>query len=478
MMPERNQWSKNFSEWFHRVIFEIPIYDTRYPVKGTGIWMPYGFKIRQKVIEIIREELIKRGHEEVLFPTLIPEYMIRKEGEHIKSFEDQVFWITYGGTSLLDVKLALRPTSETSIYPMFQLWIKSYSDLPLKIFQIVNVFRYETKATKPMIRVREISTFKEAHTAHATKEDAEKQIKEGIEIYKRFFEKLGIPYVISIRPSWDKFPGAEYSIAFDTIMPDGRVLQIGTVHFLGQNFAKPFDIKYMKADGNYEYVWQTCYGISERVIAALISIHGDDHGLVLPSIVAPFQVVIIPIVYKGKEDALSICKEIKEILEKNNLRVYLDDEKEETPGSKYFKWELRGVPIRVEIGPKDIEKKTVVLVRRDTLQKFTISRDLIIEEIKKLLEEIDISLKERAKNWFNEHISRENDLNKVRDILSEKGGIIEIPWCGRDTCGQDIENKIDVRVLGTPYELYEKPSGLCANCNIPANNWIRIARSY
>jgi len=478
-MPSRDQWSSNFSEWFHKVIFEVPIYDTRYPVKGTGIWMPYGFKIRKEVLEIIREELLKTGHEEVLFPTLIPEYMLKKEGEHIRNFEGQVFWITHGGATPLDVKLALRPTSETSMYPMFQLWIKGYSDLPIKIFQIVNVFRYETKATKPMIRVREITTFKEAHTVHATKEEAENQVKEGVEIYKRIFERLGIPFIISIRPKWDKFPGAEYSIAFDTIMPDGKVLQIGTVHFLGQGFAKAFDIKYMNIEGNYEYVWQTCYGISERVIAALLAIHGDDHGLVLPSNVAPIQIVIIPIIYKGKEEEIiKTCREIKSILDNEGLRVIIDENREETPGSKYFKWELRGVPIRIEIGPRDVEKSTVVLVRRDTLEKIIVEREKIIEEVKSLLKVIDSNLKERGRKWLNEHIFKENDIKKAINLLDNKGGIIEIPWCGSDSCGQEIEMKMDARILGTPYDSKEIPQCTCANCGLNAINWVRIAKSY
>ncbi|MBC7112930.1 MAG: proline--tRNA ligase [Candidatus Methanomethyliales bacterium] len=477
--PERAQWAGNFGEWFHRVISEAPIYDIRYPVKGTGVWTPYGFKIRKEVVEVIREELLKRGHEEVLFPLLIPEYMLKKEAEHIRNFEEQVFWVTHGGTTPLDVKLALRPTSETAIYPMFQLWINAYSDLPVKIFQIVSVFRYETKATKPMIRVREVSTFKEAHTAHATREEAEEQVREGVEIYSRIFERLGIPYVKSVRPDWDKFPGAEYSVAFDTIMPDGKVLQIGTVHFLGQGFSKAFDIKYMKADGNYEYVWQTCYGISERVIAALISVHGDDHGLVLPSRVAPVQIVVIPIVYKGKEeDILSACREILGELEKEGLRVKLDDRKEETPGSKYFTWELKGAPVRVELGPRDLDKGTAVLVRRDSLEKLTVERTRLVEETRKLLERIDLDLKARAKQWLDERVVRKENLEDAKKVLETQGGIVELHWCGNTGCGQDLETKLDARVLGWPYGDASGPEGLCVNCGSKANMIIRVARSY
>ena len=477
--PDRSQWAENYGEWFHRVISEVPIYDIRYPVKGTGVWRPYGFKIRKEVTDVIREELLKKGHEEVLFPLLIPEYMLKKEAEHIRNFEEQVFWVTHGGTTPLDVKLALRPTSETAIYPMFQLWINSYSDLPIKIFQIVSVFRYETKATKPMIRVREVSTFKEAHTAHATREEAEMQVKEGIEIYSRIFERLGIPFVKSVRPDWDKFPGAEYSVAFDTIMPDGRVLQIGTVHFLGQGFSKAFDIKYMKSDGGYENVWQTCYGISERVIAALISVHGDDHGLVLPSRVAPIQVVVIPIVYKGREEeVLRACVRVTEELEKADLRVKLDDRKEETPGSKYFTWELKGVPVRVELGPRDLDKGTVVLVRRDTLEKVSVERLRLVEEVKSLLERIDLDLKERAKKWFNERILKKENLEGAKKVLESRGGILELNWCGNVRCGQDLEAKLDVRVLGTPYEGSISPEGACVNCGSKSNMIIRVARSY
>lgn len=477
--PERSKWSGNFGEWFHRVIAEVPIYDIRYPVKGTGVWTPYGFKIREKVLEVIREELLKKGHEEVLFPLLIPEYMLKKEAEHIRNFEEQVFWVTHGGTTPLDVKLALRPTSETAIYPMFQLWINAYSDLPIRIFQIVSVFRYETKATRPMIRVREVSTFKEAHTAHATREEAEEQVREGVEIYSRIFERLGIPFVKSVRPDWDKFPGAEYSIAFDTVMPDGKVLQIGTVHFLGQGFSKAFDIKYMKADGGYEYVWQTCYGISERIIAALISIHGDDHGLVLPSRVAPVQVVIIPIVYKGKEELiLNACKDLAEELEKAGLRVRLDDRKEETPGSKYYTWELKGVPVRVEIGPKDIETGTVVLVRRDSLQKQTVERGRLVEEVKLLLDKVDESLKGNAKRWLDERVLKKSNMEDAKGALESLGGIVELPWCGNVECGQDLEAKLDARVLGTPYPDEGPPIGFCVNCGTKANRIIRVGRSY
>ena len=254
----------------------------------------------------------------------------------------------------MDVKLALRPTSETSIYYMMKLWVKVHTDLPIKLYQIVNTFRYETKHTRPLIRLREIMTFKEAHTAHATKEEAEEQVKEAIEIYKKFFDTLGIPYLVSKRPDWDKFPGAEYTMAFDTIFPDGRTMQIGTVHNLGQNFAKTFEIIFETPTGDKDYAYQTCYGISDRIIASIIAIHGDEKGLILPPIVAPIQVVIVPLIFKGKEEmVMNKAKEIYNLL-KDKFRVHLDD-RDIRPGRKFNDWELKWVPLRIEIGPKDIE---------------------------------------------------------------------------------------------------------------------------
>ena len=322
-----------FSEWYSDILEKAEIYDVRYPIKGCGVYLPYGFKIRRYTFEIIRKLLDESGHDETLFPMLIPEDLLAKEAEHIKGFEDEVYWVTHGGKTPLDVKLALRPTSETPIYYMMKLWVKVHTDLPIKIYQIVNTFRYETKHTRPLIRLREIMTFKEAHTAHSTKEEAEEQVKQAISIYKKFFDALGIPYLISKRPEWDKFPGAEYTMAFDTIFPDGRTMQIATVHNLGQNFAKTFEIIFETPTGDKDYAYQTCYGISDRGIASIIAIHGDEKGLILPPIVAPIQIVIVPLIFKGKEDI--VMEKAKEIYEK------LKDKQKEW--IKYFAEKIKDV---------------------------------------------------------------------------------------------------------------------------------------
>src|SRR5512136_3250242 len=358
---------QDFSGWFNDILWRAEIMDVRYPVKGLYVWYPYGFAIRKFVYNRLRD-LLDRDHEETLFPLLIPEQEFMKEAEHIKGFEDEVYWVTHGGASPLDVKLALRPTSETAIYPMFKLWIRSHADLPLRIYQIVNTFRYETKHTRPLIRLREITSFKEAHTAHATWEEAAMQVEVAIERYSEFYRRLAIPFLVSRRPAWDKFPGADYTTAIDVIMPDGRTLQVGTAHHLGSTFAKTYEITYEAEDGSQKLVSQTCYGISERCIAALISVHGDDKGLVLPWGVAPVQIVIVPILLGDKEKVLEVSQNLQNNLASAGLRVQLDTS-DERPGAKFYTWEMKGVPIRLEVGPRDIEKGVVTLVRRDKVKK-------------------------------------------------------------------------------------------------------------
>jgi prolyl-tRNA synthetase len=428
---------ENFSEWYHEVIQQAEIMDIRYPVKGLYVWLPFGFRLRQLVYAKLRE-LLDRDHQEVYFPTLIPEDMLGKESQHIKGFEDEVYWVTHGGLEPLDVKLALRPTSETAMYPMFKLWIRSHADLPLKVYQIVNVFRYETKHTRPLIRLREVTSFKEAHTVHRTYEEAEEQVKSAVALYKEFYDFLAIPYLIFKRPEWDKFPGADYTIAFDTIMPDGRTLQIGTVHHLADNFAKTFDIKYETPNGDHAYAHQTCYGISERCIASLISIHGDDLGLVLPFEVAPIQIVIIPILYKGKEEGVvKLSRELYEKLKGYGYRVLLD-ESDERPGAKYYKWELKGVPIRFEIGPKEAENKAVVVSFRDERKKFSMAFDEINKElIEEWAKELKKRLKAKAVENAKQKIKLCKDLNELEEWVSQRG-VAFVYVCSE--CERELEN--------------------------------------
>ncbi|MHA1627701.1 MAG: proline--tRNA ligase, partial [Candidatus Baldrarchaeia archaeon] len=426
---------KNFSEWFRTIIMDAELVDTRYPVKGCYVWRPYGFKLRKYVLDIIRRLLNNTGHEEVLFPLLIPEDILGLEKEHIKGFEGEVYWVTHGGLRRLEKKLALRPTSETAMYSMFKKWVHSHADLPIKVYQIVNIYRYETKATKPLIRVREVTTFKEAHTVHATMEEAEKQVKEAVEVYSKFFGELAIPYIICRRPSFDKFAGAEYSIAFDTLMPDGRTMQIGTVHNLGQNFAKAFELTYEDVNGKHQFAYQTCYGISERVIAAIVAIHGDNRGVIFLPSIAPIQVVIVPIIYKGeKEKVLQQCRKVLDVLRQEGIRTFLD-ERDISPGRKFYDWEFRGVPVRVEIGPKDVANNQVTIVRRDTFERKTYSMDGLTTVVKEIFTEIEENLRKRAWEEFRKRIFRVKSLQEVKEIVQNRRGIALIPWCESDECG-------------------------------------------
>lgn len=481
---KRERWSKEFGRWLDDVLEKAELYDYgRYPLKGTGIWRPYGFKLRQYVLEIIRREHDSRGHEEVLLPLLIPEHFLRKESEHIRGFESQVYWVTHGGLEPLDVKLALRPTSETIITPMVANWYQSYKQLPRKFYQIGSIFRYETKATRPMIRLREVTTFKEAHTFHDSFEDAERQVKEAIEIYKKIFDELGIPYVISQRPEWDKFAGALYTIAFDTILPDGKVLQIGTVHHLGQNFTKAFEARIQLKDGSIDYMWSTSYGLSDRVIATLIATHGDDHGLVLLPKVAPIQVVIIPIPSKDEaktKEILDYTYDIERKLIENNIRAHVDDRMDVTPGYKYYDWELRGVPIRIEVGEREVANKTVTIVRRDTLEKKTIKLEELVEGVLETFKLIEKNLKGRAWTFFKERIKKVSNLDEAVKIIEEQGGIVEIPWCGDLRCGLEIEARSGLRVLGKPLkdESVDVKNYKCPICDRPATTILRLAKTY
>jgi len=474
---KREKWKDNFSEWFNDVVQTAEVMETRYPVKGLYVWMPYGLKLRNSVFSILRGLLEKSNHQEVLFPLLIPEDLFKKEAEHIRGFEGQVYWVTRGGDEELDVKLALRPTSETSIYPMFSLWIRSHADLPVKIYQVVNIFRYETKMTKPLVRLREVTTFKEAHTAHATEEDAETQVQEAVKIYRQFFDELGVPYVVTKRPPWDTFAGAKYSIAFDTLAPDGRTLQIGTVHNLGQNFSKVYDITYEKPDGTHEHVYQTCYGISERAVAAVVMVHGDDNGLCLPPEVAPVQVVVVPIPYKAKDAPVEqAAVAVKNELVEAGLRVQLDD-RDIRPGNKYYYWERKGAPLRLEIGPEDLAKNQVTAVLRDTGERKAVPRSALKSKVKQMLVEISAKLKESSMKAFREAIKDSESLDDARGWLEKNGGIVRVAWCGQESCGKQIEEGTGGEVLGE--ELGGKPpSNTCLVCSEKAKLSALVAKAY
>ena len=462
----------NFSEWYNELLMMAQVMDVRYPIKGVYVWFPFGFSIRKKVYNMLRD-LMDRDHQETQFPMLIPKPELLKESEHIKGFEDEVYWVTHGGLTPLEIPLALRPTSETAMYPMFKLWIRSHADLPLKVYQIVNIFRYETKHTRPLIRLREVTSFKEAHTAHATYAEAEQQVREAMDLYSDFFTKLAVPFMINKRPDWDKFPGADFTMAFDTMMPDGKSLQVGTVHLLGTKFAKTFEITYEDDKGQQQFVSQTCYGISERCIAATIGIHGDNKGLVLPPNAAPTQVVIIPIIFKaGGEEVLDACKKVKAILNDSGITAVVDDSSER-PGAKYYKWEMKGTPFRIEIGPRDLKNNAVMLVRRDG-KKESIPMDGLPSTLTGKLLDFQADLLNKASDFMSSHIKDCATPDEAKAQI--ESGFARMYWCGEKTCGLEMENATGGKLLGEPQGMNDK--GTCPVCGKPADRIVLVSRSY
>ncbi|HWY34021.1 MAG TPA: proline--tRNA ligase, partial [Nitrosopumilaceae archaeon] len=430
--------NENFSEWYTQVVIKAELADYA-PVKGLIVLRPYGYSIWESLKNSLDEKLKNTGHQNGFLPILIPESLLSKESKHFAGFNPEVFWVTHSGNSELGDKLALRPTSETLAYSMYSKWIKSWRDLPLKINFWNTALRAEIKATKPFLRTSEF-LWQEGHTVHATKEEAEQEVMLILEIYKKTVEEeLAIPVITGKKTEKEKFVGAVYTTTMEAIMPDGKALQMGTSHFLGQNFSKPFDVKFLDKENVEKFAWQTSWGVSWRLIGALIMVHGDDKGLVLPPRVAPIQVVIVPIYYSesDKEQVIKKSKEIEDTLSKKKIRVHIDTRDEFTPGYKFHDWEMKGVPLRIEIGPKDLAKDKMVLVRRDSQKKTDLSFDNIEIGIESMLNDIQQSLFEKAKNLLAKKTRDVLDFEKFKSEL-EKGLLLNSPWCGDQKCEEKI----------------------------------------
>jgi prolyl-tRNA synthetase len=448
--------SEDFSEWYNEIVELANLTDKRYPIKGMNVWTPYGWKIMRLTDEFIREELDATNHQEVCFPLLIPETEFKKEADHIKGFDSEVYWVTHAGLNELDIRMCLRPTSETAMYPIFALWVRSHSDLPLKTYQIVNTFRYETKMTRAFIRVREIHFF-ESHTCHTTEEDAQRQVEEDFVILEKVMRHLALPYFLLTRTEWDKFPGAYYTVGVDCPLLEGRSLQLGSIHHYRENFSKPFDIKYEDVDGTLKHVHQTTYGMSERLVGCTVAFHGDDKGLVLPPDVAPIQVVIIPILAKGKvEEVMAEALRLRDDLKKAGVRVHLDD-KDERPGSKFFNWEIKGVPLRLELGQRDIAEGKVCFAVRNDGVKGSFLRATAIDDVRSKLQEIMKVMNENAWKRLSTAVAT------IDTLENPPKKILRFGWCGEEPCGREIETRTELKILGTPY-IKEEFHARCVVC--------------
>jgi len=441
--------NEDFSEWYTQIIIKAELADYA-PVKGLIVLRPDGYSIWESIKESLDKKLKETGHRNGFLPVLIPESLLAKEKKHFEGFNPEVFWVTHSGESEMGDRLALRPTSETLAYSLYSKWIKSWRDLPLKINFWNTALRAEIKGTKPFLRTSEF-LWQEGHTVHATKDEAEKEVADILEMYKKTIEEeLAIPVVTGKKSEKDKFVGAVYTTTLESLMPDGKALQMGTSHFLGQNFSKPFDVKYLNENNVETFAWQTSWGISWRLIGGMIMTHGDDRGLVLPPKVAPIQVVIIPIYY-SKEDREKIvqeAKKIQNILNDVKIRTQLDDRDQVTPGFKFHDWELKGIPIRIEIGPKDVAKNQVVMARRYNQTKDSINMDKLSGTVVAELKNIQHQMFDAAKKILVERVVRVSEYQQFKDEL-DNGKMIDCSWCGNQTCEDKIkeETGADLRVI-------------------------------
>jgi len=470
--------SEDLSEWYTQVILKSGLADYA-PVKGCMVFRELSYAIWEKIQQIFNEKIKRTGHKNVYFPLFIPESFLKKEAEHFAGFVPEVAWVTIGGDTPLEERLAIRPTSETIIYATFAKWIRSWRDLPVKMNQWCSVVRWETKATKLFLRTREF-LWQEGHTAHATKEEADQEVMLILNEYRDIMENyLAIPVLVGRKSESEKFAGALYTTTLEAVMPDGKALQMGTSHNLGQNFSKVFDIKFIGEDEKEHHVWQTSWGISTRVIGAMVMVHGDDKGLIIPPKVAPIQAVIVPIPYKTADSSAILAKAhaIRDKLDKAGISTVVDDRKEYTPGWKFNDWELKGVPVRVEIGPRDVANGQVTLARRDTFEKIVVKDEEVVETVKRLLDEIQRNLFNRARNFLEDHITTVKSYDEFKEMLQTKGGFIKASWCGSRECEQKIKEESGATIRLIPFER-EEPVSNCIYCGGEAKELVYFARSY
>ncbi|TLY10268.1 MAG: proline--tRNA ligase [Thaumarchaeota archaeon] len=467
----------DFSEWYTQVVLKAGLADYA-PVKGFIVLRPYGYAIWESIRDILDRRFKETGHQNAFLPVLIPESLLSKEKEHFAGFTPEVFWVTKAGDTDIGERLALRPTSETLAYSVFAKWITSYRDLPLKINFWNSALRAEIKATKPFIRTSEF-LWQEGHTVHATEEEAEQEVMMILGIYRDLIENyLAVPSLTGYKSDGEKFVGAKYTTTLEGLMADGRALQMGTSHHLGQNFSKPFEIKYLGKDTKEHFAWQTSWGVSWRLIGALIMVHGDDKGLVLPPQVAPIQVVIVPI-HKDKDAKLvkDRAAEIESELKRAGIRAYTDGRDGYTSGWKFNEWEMKGVPLRINIGPRDIEKGQAEFVRRDTKEKIQSERAELVDTANKLLANIQESLLSRARAFLNENTSRPDSYSEFKSIIERRGGFVMAGWCEREECEERIKQDTgaDIRVI--PFEQKDKPAK-CIYCGKESKKTVIFARAY
>jgi prolyl-tRNA synthetase len=490
-----------FAAWYPFIVEASDLVDKRYPIKGMDVWRPYGWKTMRLIDSLTHREMERTDHEEVNFPLLIPENLLDKENalvarlkkardegvdpddlrmdEEEGGFKKEVYWVKNAGENELDIPMFLRPTSETAMYTMFPLWIRSHADLPLKVYQMVNTFRYETKQTRSFIRVREIHFF-EAHTAHADEACATRQIEQDMEMVDRIMHDLCLPIIKAKRPVWDTFPGAWYTIGIDAIMPDGRTLQVASCHHYRDQWAKAFDITYEDENAEQQYCHQTTYGMSERLLGAVVGVHGDDDGLIMPPAIAPIQVAIIPIM-PDKDPAVGIAiAEVCSKLDGVGIRYKVDD-RDLRPGTKYYDCEIKGIPLRLDIGPRDVEKGHAFSAKR-TGGKQPMPLSDIVNEVQTALLEIADELRNRSAASAENIIQPLPEFKQVDGKWQMNGQvetdtIYEMPFDGTDADAEVIERATSLSFLGDSTIDYPEERN-CIITGKPTSRRVLLSRSY
>jgi prolyl-tRNA synthetase len=474
---------ENYSRWYLDVIREADLADDA-PVKGCMVIKPRGYAIWENIQKELDRMFKETGVENAYFPLLIPKSFLEKEAKHVDGFAKECAVVTHHRlqvddngklvpASPLAEPLIIRPTSETIMYAMYAKWIQSYRDLPLLINQWANIVRWEMK-TKPFLRTTEF-LWQEGHTAHATKDEADQETAQMLKVYQKFTEEfLAIPVIPGRKTESEKFAGADYTTTIEAMMQDGKALQAGTSHMLGQNFAKAFDVKFTDQNEEWQFVWQTSWGLSTRIIGALIMSHSDDKGLVLPPKIAPTQVVIIPV--KNDPVVLEKVASIAKIIKERGISVKVDA-RDDRPGAKFFEWEKKGIPLRIEIGPRDIENQSVVLVRRDTGDKSSVAEKDVVECVEEALSLIQKNLFDKALEFRKTHTWDVDSWEEFKTTLEGKGGFLMAHWCGDAVCEEKIKEETKATTRCIPFDQPEEV-GKCVYCGKPSGKRIVFAKAY
>lgn len=469
---------KDFSEWYTQVIQKADLADYS-AVSGCIIFKPTAYAVWEKIRDVVDAKIKAMGVKNAYFPLLIPERLLKKEATHIEGFTPEVAWVTQAGHSVLDERLAIRPTSETIMYESYAKWIRSHNDLPLRLNQWNNVVRWEFKHPIPFLRTREF-LWNEGHTCFATRKEAEQEVHNILLMYQEVLrDYFALPALAGRKSEREKFAGAEYTTSLEIVMPNSRAIQGPDAHFDGQNFAKAFEIQFVDTHGKKQYVWQNTWAISTRMLGVLFAVHGDDKGLILPPKLAPVQVVIVPIVFdKTKAEVMKWANVVKWQLEKKGLSVHVDDRDNYTPGWKFNEWEMKGIPIRVDIGPKDVEQKQVMVVRRDTGEKEMVAFTDVDKKIPELLDFVQESLYKRAEQLMKKNIVMVETCGEAEKQLYD-GRIIFAPWCGNTACEEEFKEKTTVKSLNSPFEQPDMKKGQqCFACKNQAKQWFYFGKGY